>query len=235
MKLHRFIGNFDLTDPRLRISDSEIVGQMRKVLRLKPGDLVILGDGKSKEALSRIIGFQSETVEVEISEVSENQNEPSVHAVLYCSLLKRENFELVVQKSTEVGIKEIVPIISQRTVKRDMKQERLAKIIKEAAEQSGRGVLPILHDPIPFQAALENSGENDFNLFLHPESSEHPPDRMKPETQKRVGIFIGPEGGWDGEEIQAARDKNFQIVSLGKLTLRSETAAIVASYLLASR
>ncbi len=171
-------------------------------------------------------------IEVGITEVGKNENELPVYGILYCSILKRENFELVAQKSTEIGIKEIVPIISSRTIKMNLREDRLEKIIKEAAEQSDRGILPILNKPMKFDDALIHSRANDFNIFFHP--GGEPVHGIKHAFQK-VGIFVGPEGGWDEAEEKAVADLStgaghYKIANLGPLTLRAETAAIVATY-----
>jgi len=112
MRLHRFIGKFDFSQSRLKIYDEEILKQIRNVLRLKKGDSIILADGKLNEAVVRITESDKKFLEVEILEKSVNKNEPERHGILYCAILKRENFEWVAQKATEVGIKEIVPVIS---------------------------------------------------------------------------------------------------------------------------
>jgi 16S rRNA (uracil1498-N3)-methyltransferase len=228
MKLHRFIRDFDFRNKILKISDKEIFNQVKNVLRLKVGDQIILADGKLNEALACIEKFEKDFFEVKILEISKNENEPKICAILYCSILKRENFEWVVQKATEVGVAEIVPLVTKRTVKLSFKKERLEKIIREAAEQSGRGIVPLLHPPQKFIEAIKKAESNDINLFF--DISGQQLDKSGFNQKKRVGIFIGPEGGWDDEEIKIARQANFLIVSLGKLTLRAETAAIVASY-----
>jgi len=136
-----------------------------------------------------------------------------------------------------------VPIISKRTVKLNLRQDRLKKIIKEAAEQSNRGVVPILHEPLDFKKALEHALNNDLNLLFDPAGLNLCPfgtspagreiRKLKAESLK-LGIWIGPEGGWDEEELQLAKEKGFKIVSLGKLFFRAETAAIIASYLVST-
>lgn len=235
MRLHRFIGNFDLNRKQFEITDPEILNQFKNVLRLKKGEEVMLGDGALNEALAKIMGAGKNSVSVEIVKMEKNACESGICGILYCSILKRENFEWVCQKATEAGIREIVPIISSRTVKLGLREDRIEKIIKEAAEQSGRGVLPKLGKSIKFGEALENAGQNDLNLFFEmgfPSLSTADFDKVK--TQ-RVGIFIGPEGGWDPKELEAIRErakenKNFRLAGLGKLTLRAETAAVVAAW-----
>lgn len=239
MRINRFIGNFDLAETRIKILDRETIHQIKNVLRLKIGDRVVLGDGKSKEVLVQVIGIQKDLVEAEPLECHINANEPKKETILYCSILKKENFETVVQKATEAGVKEIVPIIVKRTVKLNINEERLEKIIKEAAEQSGRGILPILHKIMSFEEALEHAKQNCLNLFFDKSgisiTDRHPHELLPLEKKfqfcQHVGIFIGPEGGWHEDELKTAKERNFMIVSLGGTTLRAETAAIVGSYI----
>lgn len=209
------------------------MNQTRNVLRLKKGDSLILADGKLNEAIIKIVEMDKKFIEVEIMEKSINKNESDMHGILYCSILKRENFEWVCQKATECGIKEIVPVVSARTVKLGFKKERLEKIIKEAAEQSGRGVLPVLGEAMKFETALEKARESDLNLFFEMDSPLINKDKIGKEG--KIGIFIGPEGGWSEEELELvkgliANGDKFKMAGLGKTTLRAETAAVAASW-----
>lgn len=233
MRLHRFIGNFSLEQDHFKIHDEEVLNQVRNVLRFKEGDSLILADGKLNEAVAKITGIDKKFIEVEALERSVNKKESAVYGILYCSILKRENFEWVCQKATECGIKEIVPVISARTVKLGFKKERLEKIIREAAEQSGRGELPVLAEAVKFEPAIEKARENDLNLFFEMDS----PMIGKEQIGKagKVGIFIGPEGGWSEEELElvkneAGKSDKFKMAGLGRTTLRAETAAVVASW-----
>lgn len=229
MKPHRFIGNFNLKTGNLELKDKELFNQMRNVLRLEVGDEVMLCDGKLNEARVKIIGFRKDSIEFNILEKWQNQNEPERHVVLYCSILKKENFELVVQKATEIGVSEIVPVIAARTVKLDVRKNRLEKIIKEAAEQSGRGIVPVLHDPVDFKKAIDLAVKDSLNILF--DSSGSSLNSLVTNHWSLVTIFIGPEGGWTSEELEAVKIADFEIISLGKLTLRAETAAIIASYI----
>ncbi len=238
MKIYRFIGNFKLEIGCVKIMDAEIFHKVKNVLRLTIGEKIILGDGKKNEARAEIIGFGKNLIEAEVLEITENKNESEIVGLLYCSILKRENFEWVVQKATECGVKEIVPVISSRTVKLGIKEERFRKIILEAAEQSGRGELPVLGEPVKFEDALKNAEQNDLNLFFEMGYQILNQADISGSGVKRVGIFIGPEGGWSAEElemikIKAKEDKNYKLVGLGKTTLRAETAAVVASWMVA--
>ncbi|MDP3710577.1 MAG: RsmE family RNA methyltransferase [bacterium] len=226
MRLHRFIGNFDLRRKEIVLSDKELVNQIKNTLRLKVGDRVILADGKLNEAVCEIEKIDKNLVEFSADKIYRNQNEPKRKVIFYCAVLKKENFEWVAQKATEVGVSEIQPIITSRTVKQKLNLERLQKIIREAAEQSGRGVVPILREPIDFKRAAQEAGRNESNLFF--DISGKPALSVIAST---INIFIGPEGGWEEKEIELAKDYEFKIISLGKLTLRAETAAVVSSYL----
>lgn len=229
MRLHRFIGDFDFSSSTIEIMDNNIVNQLMNVLRLGVGERLILGDGRGQECVGEISARQKNAITITIIERSTNENDPAVSAVLYCAILKRENFELVVQKATEIGVAEIVPIITTRTVKLDIKEDRLQKIIKEAAEQSGRGRLPILHAPMKLSEAFTYAKNNDVNFFFSLSDITVGADTMSGGTRR--GLFIGPEGGWTDEEEAVAATAGCVIVSLGALTFRAETAAIIASYL----
>ncbi|OGI98614.1 hypothetical protein A3H53_01195 [Candidatus Nomurabacteria bacterium RIFCSPLOWO2_02_FULL_40_10] len=229
MKIHRFIINKDLVEGRLEVVDNELFNQLKNVLRLGVGSKVSLADSKGREALAEIKGFKKGSIELQLQEAFRNDKEPAREVTLYCSVLKRENFELVVQKATEVGVKRIFPLVAERTVKLNLKMERLQKIIKEAAEQSGRAVVPILYEPVSFKGAVTHAKENSLNLFF--DISGVSLKKNLGAQKNSIGVFIGPEGGWTAKELESARESKFEIVSLGKLTLRAETAAIVASYI----
>jgi len=245
MKRHRFIVPFDQTQTSLRLFETELVRQITLVLKLKVGEEIVLCDGKGKEAVVRLTSVEKKEVTGEVIERMENTNEPTRHVVLYCAVLKRENFELVVQKASEVGVAEIVPLITRRTVKTGLKLERLRQIAKEAAEQSGRGIVPVVHEAVGFEEAIEQARGNDGNWFLDvgatlavalprgdgAGASDRVGTRPIP-TGERAGLFVGPEGGWDPDEVAQAKRAGFTSASLGKLVLRAETAAVVGAYLM---
>ena len=235
MRLNRFFVNENLKVGNIIVSDSDFINQIKNVLRLKAGDKLILCEGNSNEAVAEIANLKKEFAELKILESYKNKNEPASpaggpekHVVLYCSVLKKENFEWAVQKAVEVGVKEITPIITARTVKLGLNRERLEKIIKEAAEQSGRGILPKLNEAIDFDEALKSAKENELSLFFQ---AGYPPLGHSMSKFEKIGVFVGPEGGWDEKEIKKAQSSNgFTIVGLGKTILRAETAAVIASY-----
>ena len=228
MRLNRFFINENLKVGNITVSDMDFINQAKNVLRLKTNDKLILGDGNSNEAVAEIVNLNKEFAELKILETCKNKNESENYAHLYCSVLKKENFEWAVQKAVEVGVKEITPTITARTVKLGLNRERLEKIIKEAAEQSGRGVLPKLNEAIIFDEAIKSSKENGLNLFFQ---AGYPLLGHSMSKFEKIGVFVGPEGGWDEKEIKKAQSSNgFTIVGLGKTILRAETAAVIASY-----
>ncbi len=228
MKLHRFIGQFDLSTKHLIVEDVELASQLAKVLRLKSGDEVVLCDGKGNEAKAVIRSLRAMSVSFNLGEMESAESEPKRDVALHCSILKRENFELVAQKATEIGARKIVPILSDRTVKQDLKADRLVRIIKEAAEQSGRVRLPVLEAPRSLHDALEDGKGYDERFFFHLGGEPMEEQKM---SGSSAAIYIGPEGGWDESEVALAKESGCSIVSLGSLTLRAETAAIIATYL----
>jgi len=226
--MHRFIINQTLSKGKMIFARCEAVHQIKDVLCLHIGERIIVCDGIGHEAEGEIIGLDKKSVQINISNVRINNKESKRFVTLYCAVLKRENFEWVVQKATEVGIKKIVPIISNRTVKSSFNLARIKKIIQEATEQSGRGVLPEIVAPVTFQKALLELSEKQLNLFCHFGGEEFKIIKFRNEP---IGIWVGPEGGWTEKEVETAQAKNFKIVTLGKTVLRAETAATIASFL----
>ncbi len=232
MRINRFFidSEFDLGD--VEISDKGFSHQLKNVLRLVPGEKVILFNGNGKEAISEMVGFYKNKVLVKILDVIEVNREPKNKITLYCSLLKGrggKRFETVIEKAAEIGVVRIVPIICARTVKKKIRRERLKKITKEAAEQAGRVTIPLIDEEIKFEKAVI-SAKNDLNLFFDPRG-EKVTDFKTGISGKKIGVWIGPEGGWSEEEIQKAKIANFKILSLSELIFRAETAAIIGCFL----
>jgi 16S rRNA (uracil1498-N3)-methyltransferase len=227
MKIHRFIGDFDFKSPTLDILDENIVHQITRVLKLKNGEKIILGDGNRNEIEGEITGIEKNHIKVKVNKKYKNTNESDKHVRLYCAILKKENFELVVQKASEIGVSEIIPMITDRTIKTSLKYERLQSIAHEASELSGRGIVPTIREATSYKIAMLE--ENKTKIFF--DISGETFDDKKTLNSKNISIYIGPEGGWSEEEHDLAKENSCIEVSLGKLTLRGETAAIIASYL----
>lgn len=230
MRINRFIGNFDFSLKVITIYEESILNQVMYVLRMQKGEKIILSDGKGKEVLGEVLHIQKDRIDVNILEEREDNNDPDIRAFLYCSILKQNNFEWVVQKGCEVGVAGIIPIIAERTVKTRLREERLRTIIREAAEQSERKILPYLSFPLDYSEALQQVSKDECTLFFH--RAGYPIEKtISKKRPSKVNFFIGPEGGWTEKEVRMANEHHFKIISLSRLNFRSETAAIIASYL----
>ncbi len=204
------------------------------VLRYKPNDSICFSDGK-KVYDARISDIQKGCFLAEILEIKEEtsgNSQPFIH--LYQAIIKGDKMDLVIQKATELGVSKITPIVTKNTVvKMDEKEEskllRWQKIANEASTQSERLTRPTIGNVKHFNDAIPESTQNGFSLFCYEREEECSiKEVLKSLNQKEISIFIGPEGGFSKEEIQLAKDKNIQFVSLGKTILRAETASILA-------
>jgi 16S rRNA (uracil1498-N3)-methyltransferase len=225
MKLHRFIGSFDLAKEKVEILNPENIKQIKDVLRLQKGDKIILSDGRGKNAEAEIDFLSTDKIVCTLQEVSV-EKETGAKVSLYLAILKKENFELAAQKATEAGVAGIVPIITERTIKTGLNEKRLKKIMLEASEQSGRSVVPILSPILNFENALAFGSASEEKIIFHLGAEPYQPNK----NAKSASIFIGPEGGFTETEIKIAEKAGYTVASLGPLTLRGETAAIVATY-----
>jgi 16S rRNA (uracil1498-N3)-methyltransferase len=224
MRLHRFYSG---PDTRLQknfwLHDEAMLWQWNKVLRFKPGQEVVLFDGVKTERLYKIADLSKKEAHLEmITELSPRL--PKLHVYLFWSLLKKENNEYIIQKCTELGVSNFVPVISERTIKKDFNLERARKIIIEASEQCGRLNIPIIREPVHLNKALEEYGDK-LEMFVCHQGGKTPP---APED-KKIGLFVGPEGGWSKDEQEMFASVGVSTIDLGDFTLRAETAAIVAA------
>lgn len=236
MKLHRFIGNFDFSRNQVEITNPENIKQIKGVLRLGEGDFLILCDGAGNEFEVKILEISKNAIICEIEKKLDSK-EIGNKVSLYLAILKKENFELAVQKAVECGVSEIIPMITERTVKTGLNAERLEKIIKEASEQCGRTFVPKLYEIMKFENAIEDGLKNQTRIFYDTDTNQSCQSCQRScqspalaISAKSVSIFIGPEGGFVEKENKIAKDSGYTVASLGSLTLRAETAAIVATH-----
>lgn len=226
--IHRFFFPESLDAAREIILPKEIFHQIKNVLRLKAGERFFLFDGSGYDFISEFFDKES----ARILEKILNRREPERKIYLFQSLLKKDKMEWIFQKGTEVGVFEFRPVLSARSVKKDFNKDRSEKIIKEAAEQSGRAILPKIHEVMNFDKALEFvQKERLSGVIADPNSKKHISESLK---EPKMALFVGPEGGFTEEEVSEAKEHGFKAVSLGKLNLMAETAAIVAAAFLAS-
>ena len=234
MKLHRFIGEYDFSKKEVEIVDPKIIKQIKDILRLKKDELITLADGKGASAEVTLDSISKNKITGIVNKV-EKKNKTKRKVSLYLAILKKENFEIAVQKAVEAGVSEIIPIITERTIKTGLNEERLKKIILEASEQSGRSFVPTLSPTLYFKEALASGNDKNEKIIFTPlltndgthlDSELYTPNK----EAENISVFVGPEGGFTSKEIKEAKDLNYTISSLGSLTLRAETAATIATY-----
>lgn len=229
MKVHRFFVEDGLSNKELVVTDKTLVSQMSKVLRLTQGEKVIIIDGSRYEAGAEIKFIDKRKVILHLDQKMYGENEPINKVHLYPSILKKDNFEFAVLKAVECGAFEITPILSMRTEKKNLSIERLSTIAKEAVEQSERSMLVKVNKINNFEKALSDAPGTRIIL------SKDGIPVLKVPKDDQYSIFIGPEGGFTKEELETASRLKAIPVSLGKTTLRAETATIISSYLFANR
>ena len=215
-----------ISDKQLTIV-GEDVSHISRVLRMSPGDTIIVCDGEGNDYDAAITSISKSEVVAEITGKYVCDAEPGVNVTLYQALPKQGKMEYIIQKNTELGINKIVPVYTKRcVVKPSDKTERWTKVAESAAKQCGRGIIPQVMSTISFDEAIEQMKEYDVALMPYECEEEN---KLKAVLQsakyKSISIFIGPEGGFDLKEVEAAKDAGVKTVTLGKRILRTETAA----------
>lgn len=195
-----------------------------RVVRVREGEEVELFDGRGGAVLAVVRAIAREHVTVELLRNIDARESPSAIR-LAMAIINLEKFELVLQKATELGVRTLIPLITERIELRPEryrgKTERWKKILFEAVKQSGRAVIPNLEEPVEFAEAIKRDEPKLlFDLDCVP--------RPAPEALSEVTLLIGPEGGWSDGELALARQHNCWLEKLGPRRLRAETAAIAA-------
>lgn len=213
---------------------------LSRVLRARPGDKVTLFDGHGGEADAAILTIERDQTTLSLGERRQVAVPTGPRVVLLQSLARGEKMDWIVQKTTELGVHEIVPIAAGRSVARlpageaAPRQARWQKIAQEAARQCGRADVPVIAAPRPLAEALAGAGAApDCRRLALWEGSRGRPLRAALVEKSApalaiVNLLVGPEGGFAEEEIAAAAQSGFEIVGLGPRILRVETAAVVA-------
>lgn len=239
--MHRFFISPDYIAPEDVVFPPEQAHQIRVVLRMLVGNKVLVLDNAGMMYKVVLTAVTRENV---IGKIESHQlaiGEPTIELTLYQSFLKRDKFELVLQKCTELGVSRFVPIVTKRTLvqsteMKENKRKRWATILAEAAEQSQRGKIPKLETAVNFKTMLNQLPRYDAVLMMWEGDggvSLKTAVAERAEIQN-VAVLIGPEGGWTEQEVELAKAQNAQIITLGPRILRTETAAIVASALVLS-
>jgi 16S rRNA (uracil1498-N3)-methyltransferase len=208
---------------------------------MQVGDSVILFDPQGSEWRATITATDHDTVALRLDEPLCTDREHPIDLWLFQGLAKGEKMDFIVQKATELGVALLVPMLTRRTVVRldadraAAKQARWQRIAQSAAEQCGATKVPPIRPPVPFRQAVTEAAKADVFLLFY-EAAEEPLAkvletlRLSPLSERvgRVALMVGPEGGFDPDEVSLAQRHGAHIVSLGKRILRTETASIVA-------
>lgn len=210
------------------------VNHIKNVFRMKVGRELVLCDGCGNDYNAVITAESSDCITANIVSTVCSGTEPCVRVTLYQGLPKGSKMDLIIQKNVELGVSRIVPVMCDRTVVKldnkdvNRKVDRWNKIAHEAAKQSGRGVVPMVAEPVTFDDAIDMAKTSDLLLIPYEKEKE---TRLKDVLRKNtvasdVSVFVGPEGGFEEREIEIATCNKVVPVTLGERILRTETASM---------
>ena len=210
------------------------VNHIKNVLRMRPGEEVAVSNGiDGKEYRCGILALEEDCVRLELRFIKEDGVELPAKIYLFQGLPKADKMELIIQKAVELGAFQVIPVAMKRCVvkldekKADSKIKRWQGIAEAAAKQSKRGVIPTVAPVMSYAQAVKMASQMDLKLVPYElaegmEQTKHLIESVEPGQQ--IAIFIGPEGGFDPEEIRTATEAGIQPITLGKRILRTETA-----------
>ncbi len=210
--------------------------QIHNVLRLHAGAEVMVLDDQGWQYRVLLINREDGIAWGRVLSRSQAVAEPQVSLTLFQGFLKRDKFEWILQKGTEVGIHCFVPVVTERSLvrKAEMKANRLSRwqsIVREAAEQCGRGRVPRILEPVTFAESCNLSSDYDCSLMAALQETSRSLSQAVGQRKKTGALWIGPEGGFSDAELVQASDAGIKSVCLGPRILRTETAAVVGSAL----
>ena len=237
---HFYTEKANISDKSISIFGDD-VNHIKNVLRMKEGEEIIICDSEGTDYHSRIISLGKDEVVAEIisSGISEAELPFRVH--LFQGLPKKDKMEMIIQKSVELGVYEIIPVMTRRVIvklddrkKEEAKIKRWQAISESAAKQSGRGIIPEVSGCMSFKEALASASVME-KVFIPYENADSSTDGMKASKEllenipkgSDVAVFIGPEGGFEPAEVEEAVAKGAEVISLGKRILRTETAGMM--------
>lgn len=229
MKLHRFYIEENVSDGNITVNDKNLLNQWNNVLRFKVGDQLIAFNNTGFEFLCSIQNITKKEASLEILKKEKPDTNIKRGVSIMMALIKRENFELVLEKGTELGVGKFIPFVAERSVKTKLNLERCLKIIKEASEQSGKVLLPEIKEEKNLEGILKNIENAEEYVAFDPNGETFSVGKIKGD---KINVFVGPEGGFTKEEIDLFKKYNVPVYSLGKQILRAETAAIALASIL---
>lgn len=238
--MHKFFTPSDLFSDTHATIVGDDVKHIYKVLRIEIGEKVIINNLQGIEYLGEIEEVNKQQVSVKLLQRLEVNNESHLEVYLFQGLPKAAKMDLIVQKGTELGIRQVIPIITSRVdvkLKGEFKKlDRLQRIALEACKQCKRTLIPEIKEPVEFKEMTDILTEMDLVVVPYENAEGYGIRNMIGEINlcriKKVAIIVGPEGGFEEEEIEELRSKGAYIITLGPRILRTETAGFVCASLL---
>jgi 16S rRNA (uracil1498-N3)-methyltransferase len=230
-----FINKEQINEDIIHIKGAD-VKHIRDVLRLKQGEQIEVSCD-CNTYIGEILEIDKKTIKLKIIDKYKGENEPSYFIVLYQGLAKGSKMDVIFQKCTEIGVSEFYPIETKRAVvkiknekKANSKVERWQEITDQAAKQSKRDKIPRINEVLSFEEMIKHlNNEENIIVPYEDEKQETIKNSLQNINSKKIHLIIGPEGGFEGEEIEKLKNIGANIVTLGPRTLRTETAGLVAS------
>ena len=231
-----FVENEQIDNSKIKLQGSD-VNHILNVLRMKKSDKLQIGNKSNFDTyLTEIEEIEDSCIILNIIEKLDISYEPNVEIDLYQGLPKFDKMELIIQKTTEIGVSKIIPVDMSRCVVKlnekdaNKKIERWQKIAEVAAKQSKRGIIPEIQDKIKIKDIKNKIKEYDSFIVAYEEENTNTLKNVLTELNKskknKIGVLVGPEGGISKEEIEDLKKNGVQIITLGKRILRCETAPI---------
>lgn len=212
----------------------EDASHIARSLRMAPGEELTLCDGEGNDYRCRIDSADPCSISLTVLEKYLSVGEPSAAMRLFMALPKSDKLDLVVQKSVELGVSEIIPVLTSRCISRpkpqdfQKKRERLNKIALEAAKQCGRGRLPEVRELLTLEQAFHEMSRSRTRLLLYERATTPLTRLLRDRRLDQVDLLVGCEGGFSPEEVSQAVDAGLLTASLGSRVLRCETAPLCA-------
>ena len=234
--MHRFyVTPNEIHEDIVTITGSD-VNHMKNVLRMKQGEEIVICNGQGKDCYCIINKVSEGEIIARIESQKDTKTELKARITLFQGLPKKDKMELIIQKSVELGVYEIVPVMTKRVIvkledkkKEEKKLERWQAIAEEAAKQSGRGIIPLIKPVQSFKDAVTNAKRMGQAIIPYEKATGMPRTKeiLGGLTQfDTIGVFIGPEGGFEETEIEIAINHQIQPITLGRRILRTETAGL---------
>lgn len=231
---HFFVTPQQISGDKIRIEGGD-VNHMKNVLRMKLHEKAEISDGESRTYLCEVEAYEEDVAVLHILEEMEADTEPASKLYLFQGLPKSDKMELIVQKAVELGVYQVIPVAMKRSVvrlddkKAAKKADRWNSVAESAAKQAGRSRIPEVTMPLSYNEALKMAEELDVTLLPYELAGGMEVTReviRQIKSGQSVGIFIGPEGGFEPEEVDAAVSMGAKVITLGRRILRTETAGL---------